>query len=135
MANHATDSARGVFHDFVIAISSRGSSPLNGSVRRKCLKLLFPEMSGTVCFLPAEKKSEISTAPRMFCPSTAVDSDQDGKQFVWVADSEKRTQKIAVKAGDARDGRTEIVEGLSGKERVIVNPEEMQDGVPLQIIE
>jgi RND family efflux transporter MFP subunit len=96
---------------------------------------LFPEMSGTVYFLPTETDLESSDEPRMFCPTSAIDSDDQGNQFVWVADSKKRAQKIAVKAGGARDGRTEIIGGLTGKERVVVNPEELHEGAPLLIAE
>jgi RND family efflux transporter MFP subunit len=98
-------------------------------------ELLFPEMAGTVFFLPTEQELEISDQPRIFCPSTAVDSDEQGNQFVWVTDREKRAIKIAVKAGEDRDGRTEIAEGLTGNERVIVNPQELQEGAPVDIAE
>ncbi len=98
-------------------------------------ELLFPEMAGTVFFLPTERELEISDEPRIFCPTTAVDTDDDGNQFVWVTDAERRAQKIVVKAGDDRDGRTEIIEGLTGKERVIVNPQDLQEGAPVTIVE
>ncbi len=98
-------------------------------------QLLFPEMSGTVYFLPTEQDSKINDQPRIFCPTSAVTRDDQGNQFVWVADAEKRAQKIAVKAGNDRDGRTEIIEGLAGQERVIVNPQDVQVGTPLVIAE
>jgi RND family efflux transporter MFP subunit len=98
-------------------------------------ELLFPEMSGTVYFLPTEDDLATSEEARLFCPTSAVDSDPQGNRFVWVADSEKRATKIAVKAGNDRDGRTEIVDGLSGSERVVVNPEGLQEGTPLLVAE
>ena len=98
-------------------------------------ELLFPEMAGTVYFLPTKQDLEISDEPRIFCPSTAVDTDEEGNQFVWVTDPEKRARKIAVQAGNDRDGRTEIINGLTGNERVIVNPQEVREGVFLRIIE
>lgn len=96
-------------------------------------ELLFPEMAGTVFFLPTAEELVTSDEPRIFCPSSAVETDEQNHQFVWVADSEKRAKKIAVKAGIDRDGRTEIMDGLTGRERVIVNPQELQDGMPLSI--
>ena len=86
-------------------------------------------MSGTVYFLPAQEELEISDEPRVFCPTTAIDRDDEGNRFVWVADHEKRARKIAIRTGDDREGRTEILEGLTGNERVIVNPEKMQEGL------
>jgi RND family efflux transporter MFP subunit len=97
--------------------------------------LLFPEMAGTVYFLPNEQDLEVNDEPRVFCPTSAVDSDEEGNQFVWLADPDKRAQKVPIKAGEDRDGRTEVLEGLVGRERVIVNPEELYEGAPLQIVE
>ena len=56
-------------------------------------ELLFPEMAGTVFFLPTEQELEIGDQPRIFCPTTAVDTDDEGKQCVWVTDAEKRRRK------------------------------------------
>lgn len=103
-------------------------------------ELLFPEMAGSVFFLPMAKSSESSNElasdkPRMFCQSSAVDRREEGKQFVWVVDEEKRAQPIEIVAGEDRDGRTEILEGLSGKRRVIANPEELRKGTPVKVTE
>ncbi len=96
--------------------------------------LLFPEMSGTAYFLPQQHESEISDAPRIFCQSAAVD-ERDDKAFVWIADEEKRARKIAINVGVERNGQREVFEGLTGRERVIVNPKDLQDGTPLNITE
>lgn len=97
--------------------------------------LLFPEMAGTVYFLPTEKELTVDDSPRMFSPDSAITTDDDGNSFVWVVDSEKRAKKIAVKTGESRDGRTEIIEGLTGRERVVISPDELSDGTPVQISE
>ena len=97
--------------------------------------LLFPEMSGTVFFLPSAEDTGISQKPRYFVPSSAVDRDEQHSPIVWIVDSDKRARAIAVQAGDQRDGRIEIINGLTGDERVIVNPQDVQDGVTVQIIE
>ena len=97
--------------------------------------LLFPEMAGTVFFLPTEKELDVSDEPRMFCDTSAIDSDEDGTQFVWVVDKEKRAKKLIVKTGEKRDDRIEIIEGLTGKERVVVNPTDLKDGTPVKVIQ
>ncbi len=97
--------------------------------------LLFPEMAGTVYFLPTEKEVTVDDSPRMFCPESSVTTDDDGNSFVWVIDSEKRAKSVAVKTGDTRDDRTEIIEGLTGSERVVIFPEELSDGTPVQVSE
>jgi RND family efflux transporter MFP subunit len=96
-------------------------------------KLLFPEMSGTVYFLPKEQELEISDEPRIFCPTDAIEVDEDGNQFVWIVDSEKRAQKIDIKAGDNKDGQSEVLEGLDGSERVVVKPKDLSVGTPVKI--
>ena len=98
-------------------------------------QLLVPELAGNEYFLPTAQESEISDQPRIFCVSTAVTQDPKGDQFVWVVDPEKRARKISVRTGDDRDGRTEIIEGLTGNERVIVNPQDLQEGAPLKVAE
>jgi multidrug efflux pump subunit AcrA (membrane-fusion protein) len=71
----------------------------------------------------------------MFCPESSVTTDDDGNSFVWVIDAEKRAKSVAVKTGDTRDERTEITEGLDGNERVVIFPEELSDGTPVQVSE
>lgn len=101
--------------------------------------LLFPEMSGTAYFLPVQNNTEISDAPRIFCPTAAVDTrpSESGieQTFVWIADSEKRAHRLPVKVGEERNGEREVFEGLTGKERLIANPTELQEGTPLKIAE
>ena len=96
--------------------------------------LLFPEMAGTVFFLP-EKGLEINDEPRIFCSADAIDTDAQGNQIVWMVDAEKRAKKMVIKTGDDRDGRVEIIEGLQGRERVIVNPKDLAEGTPLRVLE
>ena len=96
---------------------------------------LFPEMSGTVFFLPKDKDAEVSDESRYFCPTTSVDRDAEGHAFVWIVDPESHAQKIEVRAGDDREGRIEITTGLTGRERIIVNPKELKVGTPVRIAE
>jgi RND family efflux transporter MFP subunit len=83
---------------------------------------LFPDMSSTVYFLG--EKSEASTKQdqsRVFCATDAIVSGPS-ESYVWILTAENRTQKVVVESGESKDGRTEIVRGLSGGEKVIVSP-------------
>ena len=82
---------------------------------------LFPDMSGTVYFLPEQSEQPEVSARRVFCPTDAVIT-ADEEAYVWLLDDEERVQRAPVKTGPANDGQTEITGGLSGGERVILSP-------------
>lgn len=85
---------------------------------------LFPEMSCTVYFLSsqnADAAAEDASKPRMFCPAAAI-IQQDGSSAVWTVSKDNRVQLVKITVGDSRDGRTEILEGLKGGEKVVLNP-------------
>ena len=97
-------------------------------------ELLFPEMSGTVFFLPTNSEREISDEPRIFALSSAVDTDATGKSVVWIVDEENRARSIEVEVGEEKDNETEILKGLEGKERVMVRPpDELRDGMLVKV--
>ena len=97
-------------------------------------ELLFPEMSGTVFFLPPDGDAAVGEEPRIFAMSSAVVTSPDGETVVWVVDEEKRARSIPVEVGEQRDTETEILSGLEGKERVIVRPpEEIRDGMLVKV--
>ena len=81
---------------------------------------LFPEMGANVYFLPDDSE-QVSEKPRVFCPSSAVAGDSQNK-FVFIVDDEDRARRVEISPGDERDGRTEVVAGLSGSERVVLEP-------------
>lgn len=82
---------------------------------------LFPEMSSTVYFLPDESTDEEVPERRVYCPTAAVVAAED-QSYVWMLNAEDRVQPAQVQTGGERDGRTEILSGLSGGERVVVRP-------------
>jgi HlyD family secretion protein len=96
---------------------------------------LFPEMSGTVYFLPdAAANAAVSTAPRIFCPADAIVKDADASCVWTVADDQLK--RVKVKTGAENDGRTEILAGLSGDEQVVVKPKaDLRDGQQVKIAE
>lgn len=98
---------------------------------------LFPEMSSTVFFLPdtPANKAEQPEMVRFFCPSTAV-VNEESVSFVWLITDDDRLKKSTVTTGASRDARTEITSGLTGGEKVVVNPrDELSDGMLVRTTE
>ncbi len=84
-------------------------------------------MSGTVYFLPnANQSSEDVKEVRYFCPSTAVSFDSEKRANVWLVDEQQRATNVPVEVGPSRDGRIEILSGISGQERIIRDPKRCQ---------
>lgn len=83
---------------------------------------LFPNMSAKVYFLPepGEKPPEVRER-RVFCDSQAIVGTGTDRG-VWQVGENLRVHRVAITIGEDRDGRIEILEGLSGGERVIINP-------------
>jgi RND family efflux transporter MFP subunit len=90
---------------------------------------LFPEMSARVYFLPEpDEQPQETKERRIFVESTAVVTS-GSDSFVWEIDGGLRLQKTSVSTGLDRDGRTEILSGLNGGERVVVRPtDQLQSG-------
>ncbi|MBL8815749.1 MAG: efflux RND transporter periplasmic adaptor subunit [Planctomyces sp.] len=92
---------------------------------------LFPEMSCTVYFLSSQtndSKSADNASPRMFCPAAAI-IEKDGMAKVWEVKEDGKIQLRTITPGDTRDGRTEILDGLSGGEKLILSPSpELREG-------
>lgn len=94
---------------------------------------LFPDMSATVYFLPAETPAAAETSlRRVFCDSEAIVTDEAGR-FVWIADDADRLRRLDVTTGPARDGRTEIISGLAGGERVVIAPPGVRAGQRMKL--
>lgn len=94
---------------------------------------IFPNMSATVYFLPAETESSPDAATqRVFCDTEAIRADDAG-HFVWIADQQDRIRRQDVTTGSERDKRTEITKGLSGGERVVITPAGLESGQLVKI--
>ena len=112
---------------------------------------LFPEMSATVYFLPDSKQEAVDTSPRVFCPTSAVVRDEpsgadpvdsmkgEGQEnaFVFLMAEDDRVRRVQiVTMGEDRDGRIEVVSGLSGGERCVLQPaSDMNDGDLVRVSE
>ena len=99
---------------------------------------LFPEMSSTVYFLPQETEAAQEIPERrIYCPSDAIMSESEsGPSYVWLVDDEKRLRRVDMKAGVESNGRTEILEGLSGGEQAVIRPPaEVREGQLVKVVE
>jgi RND family efflux transporter MFP subunit len=95
---------------------------------------LFPNMSATVYFLPTETEATTDAAARrVFCDTAAIRAD-DANRFVWIADEQDRIRRQNVTTGSERDKRTEITQGLSGGERVVIAPPGLESGQLVKIL-
>ena len=96
-------------YDVRVRVNNSGRTLLPGMVAKV-------EISGN--------KTEAFSAPRQtFVPSlplTAVQRRADGSLFVWTIDASGLAHRTPVEIGAAVGNRIEIVEGLSSKERVVV---------------
>jgi HlyD family secretion protein len=109
--------------------STRSGSSRAGSSDDKLDPRILPDMGVKVSFLN-ERPVETADAPprpRLLVPKSAVRTDA-GTSVVFVV-REDRVERRAVKVGLADGERIEIVSGLNGGERVVVEgPEGLADG-------
>jgi RND family efflux transporter MFP subunit len=97
---------------------------------------LFPEMSGTVYFLPDESEMAAETAERrVFCATDAIVKKADSA-YVWLVGEGDRLQRKNIEIAGANDGRTEVLAGLEGGEKVVVGPSaETKEGQLVKLAE
>jgi multidrug efflux pump subunit AcrA (membrane-fusion protein) len=69
----------------------------------------------------------------VFCDTEAIRAD-DTSRFVWIADENDRIRRQDVTTGSERDKRTEITQGLSGGERVVIAPPGLESGQLVKIL-
>lgn len=86
---------------------------------------LFPEMSATVYFLtdPGQQPVVDEQQRRVFCDNEALVT-RDADSFVWLVDGDSKLRRRIVQPGHLKDLRTEILNGLSGGEQVVLRPDE-----------
>jgi len=91
---------------------------------------LFPDMSSTVYFLSAANEEQNQdTNPRIFCPNDALHTE-GAERFAWIVTTDDRLKKVIVEVGEEKEDRSEIINGLSGGENVVVSvPKEFKEGV------
>lgn len=82
---------------------------------------LFPNMSSTVYFLPEETEEVESDQRRVFARNSAIVGDASGS-YVWIINQDDRVQRVDIVAGAKQDSRTEVMKGLTGGERIVLDP-------------
>lgn len=91
---------------------------------------VLPEMSAKVLFLKAS--ADPNAAERLIVPTSSVVL-RDGKQVVFRIQGET-AEMIAVTTGDAVDSFTEIKQGITRGDNVIVRPDEkLQTGAKIKV--
>jgi RND family efflux transporter MFP subunit len=100
--------------------STSSGSPRAGSRGEQLDPRILPDMGVKVSFLE-ERRPETSDAPpkpRLLVPKAAVRTD-NGQSVVFVV-KEDRVERRAVKIGAAQGDQVEVISGLSGGERIVV---------------
>ena len=54
--------------------------------------------------------------------------------YVFIADGEDRAKRLEVRIGRRRPGAVELLDGLSGDERVVIDGVDLRDGEPLNVV-
>ena len=97
-------------------------------------KRILPEMSARVSFLSEEITDSMVKNPKIAVNSEAVFAVRDLKAVFLVKDN-KAIQKT-IKTGEQFGDQTEIVEGLSEGDRVVLKPkEDLKSGMKIEILE
>jgi RND family efflux transporter MFP subunit len=87
-----------------------------------------PEMAGTVVFLKPQAAGQAAAKSTVLVPTETVQRGYS-RNFVWRFD-DGRAREVRVELGDETGREIEILEGLSGGERLIVGPHEgFRDGM------
>ena len=85
---------------------------------------LFPELSATVLFLPdtpAGGESNQAQEKGVFVANAAVQGSGDEK-YVWLVEQDRVRKHEITTTGDTNEGLVEVKEGLTGGERIVVDP-------------
>lgn len=90
---------------------------------------LFPNMAATVYFLPEPGEKPVEASQRRVFVDTAAIQTGEKDSTVWVLGEGDRVRRVVILIGVDRDGRTEVLDGLSGGERVVLTPpQDLQEG-------
>ena len=83
---------------------------------------LFPEMSATVHFLPEKEEGESEVkASTIYIQEDAIVSSEGGSS--WQV-KQGRVQRVGVELGPLQEGQYPVLNGLSGGEKVVLDPPE-----------
>jgi len=93
---------------------------------------ILPDMGIKVTFLGTEQLAAAAVAAPVTIPKNCVRTDA-GSQIVFVA-GDGTVERRAVRLGNAKDDRLEILSGVSAGERVVVDPPgALRDGTQIVV--
>jgi multidrug efflux pump subunit AcrA (membrane-fusion protein) len=97
---------------------------------------LLPEMSASDSFLERSRSAaERSEKPKLWVPAAAIGSDSSGRFVLKMSDA-GRVELRRVTVGESKDGRIEIVNGLSAGEKIIIRDvDELKVGQRVRVAE
>jgi membrane fusion protein (multidrug efflux system) len=106
-------------HEGTLNTAELAVDPQTGNIR---LRSVFPNPDNILLpgmFVRASVEVA-SRAKAIIIPQKSVKIEPDGKQSVWVIDSNDRAQKRSIRTGVAYQNRWVVLEGLEAGERLIV---------------
>jgi len=93
---------------------------------------ILPDMGIKVAFLGTERPSAAAIAAPVTIPKNSVRTD-GGSQVVFVV-TDQGVERRAVRLGNAKDDRLEVLSGLNAGEKVVLDPPAgMKDGAPVKL--
>jgi RND family efflux transporter MFP subunit len=94
---------------------------------------LLPDMSARVTFLADPSHQGNGSEPIVLLPSAALRRSSSGENFVWVVDDQRRVRARPVRTGVSFAGRIQVLEGLTGGERVVVSNTPLSEGQAVRL--
>ncbi len=93
---------------------------------------ILPDMGIKVAFLGSEQAAPGAVAAPVTIPKNSVRTD-GGSQVVFVA-GDGRAERRAIRLGNAKDDRLEVLSGLAAGEKIVIDPPgTLRDGSPIVI--
>jgi HlyD family secretion protein len=97
---------------------------------------LVPDMSATVSFLErAKTDAELAEKPKLWVSASSVGRDSDGPYVVTIT-ADNRVKFTRVTTGASKEGRTEIVSGLTAGTKIVSSDlEGLEEGTKVKLPE
>lgn len=93
---------------------------------------IVPEMGARVSFLESEREAVSAGAPRLFVSEAALRTEGGSAWAFVVRDGVARRRDV--RAGERRQGKAEVLSGLSAGEQVVVDPApDLKDGARVRV--
>lgn len=97
--------------------------------------VLKPGMLSKVNFLSSKKSADTADSAGVLVPVQAVQVDEQGNRFVYLAGADNKAERKMVKTGRLYSNGIAITEGLKGDERLITSGyQKLSDQTPVTIL-